>query len=329
MDLPGIAGLNLSQLRVLDALYEERSVQAAAARLFITPSAVSHALRKLRGVIGDELFLRRPDGMQPTARAHEIAPGLREALGLLQNALNVGAFDPARSTRKFRIACLLSLRITLGPGVARLLSALEAAIRVEFQQIGDTFVEDLESGRIDLAISSVGKTPPWMRSALVLEEAMAFAIRKGHPRGEAPLTLAELAQLQHVDLHTTDFRAKWLGPTLTNKGTEYTILPMDRATMTSALEEAGLAVDVPVTVPDTVSALSIVAATDMTVLCPRRVAQIYADRGEIVLLDLPYSSQPTAMRMIWNVRQDRDPAHLWLRKTIMDITAPLRTAPRG
>src|SRR3546814_1293494 len=92
-----------SDLRVLDALYELRSVSAAASRLCLTPSAVSHALRKLRAVLGDDLFCRSASGMQPTARTHEIAPELREALSLLGRALDVGTFVPAASHRRFQI----------------------------------------------------------------------------------------------------------------------------------------------------------------------------------------------------------------------------------
>jgi DNA-binding transcriptional LysR family regulator len=315
-----MAGLQLSQLRVLDALYKDRSVLRAATRLCITSSAVSHALKKLREVIGDELFTRQSDGMHPTARAHEIAPALREALGLLQSALTLGDFDPASSTRQFRIACLLSLRIAAGPNLARLLCGLGAGVSIEFQQIGTGFVEDLERSRIDLAISTVGKTAPWMRSALILEESMVFAIRKDHPRGKTPLSVAELATLRHVEIQTTDFRARGLGLPLANGEPEYALQSMDKAAMTAALTDASLTVAATMTVPDTVTALAIVKATDMIALCPRRVTQAYADRGEIIMLEPPYPNRPTPMRMIWNARQQRDSAHIWLRQTIMDIT---------
>jgi DNA-binding transcriptional LysR family regulator len=315
----GIAGLQLSQLRVLDALYKDRSVHRAAARLCITSSAVSHALKKLREAIGDELFTRRSDGMHPTPRAHEIAPALHEALGLLQSALTLGDFDPAVATRQFRIVCLLSLRIAAGPYLARLLCGLGAGVSIEFQQIGTGFVEDLERGRIDLAISTVGKTPPWMHSALILEESMVFAIRKDHPRGKTPLSVAELATFRHVEIQTTDFRDRGLGLPPANGEPEYALQSMEQAAMTAALAETSLTVSATMIVPDTITALAIVKATDMIALCPRRVAQAYGDRGEIIMLEPPYPNRPTPMRMIWNARQQRDSAHIWLRKTIMDI----------
>src|SRR4051794_41940829 len=65
--------LDLNLLRVLEALLAERHVTRAAARLGLTQSAVSNALRRLRAAFGDELFQRTPAGMEPTALARELA----------------------------------------------------------------------------------------------------------------------------------------------------------------------------------------------------------------------------------------------------------------
>jgi hypothetical protein len=60
--------IDLNLLRVFEILYDERNVTRAAARLFLTQSAVSHALARLRDVLGDPLFMRIPSGLQPTER---------------------------------------------------------------------------------------------------------------------------------------------------------------------------------------------------------------------------------------------------------------------
>ena len=88
MHLPSI---DLNLLRVLDVLLEERSVTRAGARLGLTQSAVSHALNRLRYQLDDELFQRNAQGMQPTARALEIAPRLHAALSQLQGAVTTSA----------------------------------------------------------------------------------------------------------------------------------------------------------------------------------------------------------------------------------------------
>ena len=77
----------------------------AGARLGLTQSAISHALNRLRYVLGDELFVRGPEGMQPTERAAEIAPRLRQGLLQLQLALAPSEFDAATTERRFTITC--------------------------------------------------------------------------------------------------------------------------------------------------------------------------------------------------------------------------------
>ena len=98
-----MSNLDLNLLRVFDAIFELRSVTLTAERLNLTQSAISHALGRLRQAFGDPLFIRHPGGLQPTARAMEIAPGIREGLAQLQEALAPTPFDPATARRRFRI----------------------------------------------------------------------------------------------------------------------------------------------------------------------------------------------------------------------------------
>src|SRR5260221_569745 len=92
---------DLNLLRVFDVLLEERSVTRTGARLGLTQSAVSHALNRLRYMLGDELFARGPGGMQPTPRAVEMGPQVHAALNQLQAALAPSDFDPATSEPRF------------------------------------------------------------------------------------------------------------------------------------------------------------------------------------------------------------------------------------
>ena len=96
--------LDLNLLRVFDALLDERNVTRAVARLGRSQSAVSHALGRLRLLLGDELFVRRSSGMDPTPRALEIGPTLHTALLQMQTALAPAGFDAAVSERRCSIS---------------------------------------------------------------------------------------------------------------------------------------------------------------------------------------------------------------------------------
>jgi DNA-binding transcriptional LysR family regulator len=89
-----LSGLNLLFLRVFSTVYEERSVYKAAERLSLTPSAVSHSLRKLRLVLGDELFIREGGQMTPTPRTMILAPLVDDLLHQMRNVLYQEQFDP-------------------------------------------------------------------------------------------------------------------------------------------------------------------------------------------------------------------------------------------
>jgi DNA-binding transcriptional LysR family regulator len=79
--------LDLNLLRVFDAILRERNVLRASEAINLSPSAVSHALSRMRAFFDDELFVRTVTGMEPTARALEMAPLVRDALVTIERAV--------------------------------------------------------------------------------------------------------------------------------------------------------------------------------------------------------------------------------------------------
>ena len=73
-----LARADINLLLLFDLLFEERNAGRAAARLNLSPSAVSHSLRRLRTLLDDPLFLPNPKGMVPTDRAEALAPIIRD-----------------------------------------------------------------------------------------------------------------------------------------------------------------------------------------------------------------------------------------------------------
>src|SRR6478735_2361681 len=114
--MSGIDTLDLNLLRVFDAVARERHVTRAAQRLNLSQPAVSNALARLRAALGDELFLRRPGGVEPTELAESLAGPVAEALGRLRDTLAARApFDPATSDRVFPIGCSEYAEAVLAP----------------------------------------------------------------------------------------------------------------------------------------------------------------------------------------------------------------------
>src|ERR1700752_5034844 len=99
-----LSRLDLNLLALFEVIFAERHVGRAAARLNLTPSAVSHGLGRLRRLLNDPLFLRTPKGVVPTARATELAAPIAEVRARARSFISTAApFDPATSTRRFVI----------------------------------------------------------------------------------------------------------------------------------------------------------------------------------------------------------------------------------
>jgi hypothetical protein len=95
---------DLNLLVLFEAVFQAGHVGSAAARVHVSPSAVSHGLGRLRQLFDDPLFLRTPKGVVPTARASELAPPIADILARVRNVMGtVEPFDPATSTRRFTI----------------------------------------------------------------------------------------------------------------------------------------------------------------------------------------------------------------------------------
>src|SRR5215472_14670588 len=115
-----IRAVDLNLLKAFDALMTERAVTRAASRIGLSQPAMSHALSRLRGLFADELFVRAATGMEPTARAREIAPLVTAAIEHIEAALRrATGFDPATSTAIFTAGMAEYAEIALVGPLAR------------------------------------------------------------------------------------------------------------------------------------------------------------------------------------------------------------------
>lgn len=144
--------LDMNLLLVFETIYRHRQVTSAASELAISPSALSHALSRLRTTLGDDLFVRQGSMMQPTARAQVIAPGILAALNALSDTLNSAeVFNPQTSTQMFRFAvtdytaavffpALITRLQQIAPGVSVKPSTQHTAIRLKILRPGKSIL---------------------------------------------------------------------------------------------------------------------------------------------------------------------------------------------
>ncbi|HVI97858.1 MAG TPA: LysR family transcriptional regulator [Sphingomonas sp.] len=306
--------IDLNLLRVFDTLFELGNVTKAGARLGLTQSAVSHALGRLRQSIGDPLFVRAPGGLQPTARAIEIAPGVRVGLSQLRTALSPSAFDPGTADRRFTIAAGSYFCALLIPKL--LARARETAPNVSFrvQPLGGDLLVDLDEGIVDVALGAFTKVPKRLRLGTLFHEELVWIAATGSPLAGRRLTQAELAEQPRVVIAAgKSFESLRL---LTSEG------GLERRTITDTGEtSSGVADEPPASVYDAMTALAVVGRTDCIALVPKRFAQQDGERHGIVILDVPDSGDGIGLTMLWHSKFEEDDGVRWLREVISTLMA--------
>jgi len=315
--------LDLNLLRVFDALIEERSATRAGERLGLTQSAISHALNRLRYVLKDELFLRGPSGMQPTARAAEIAPQLHQGLSQLQRALAPPEFVPAETDRRFTIACTeYGSAVLLPPLLARLRNeAPRAELYIRPSNLG--VAEALRAGRIDVAIGSFRRIPESFDCEDLFEESRVWVLGRDHPAAGAQLTLERLAELPHLVFIATGEDEQAVEGYVVDHGLERLVTRSDSGLLQGALAARGLRRTVALTTPHFLSALAVVSRSDMAALLPRRLAHGFAEQYRLKLFEPPYRSPPFTVMALWNREEGEQPAMIWLRSILRQVAAKL------
>lgn len=201
MGLIKLSSIDLNLLVAFEALYEERSVTAAANRMYLGQPAMSAALGRLRELFQDELLIRVGREMQPTAKAIEIAPGILAALQQIRQTLESSqTFDPKSCQRCFAIG---SSDYTSYVVIPKLIEACrQIAPSVDFRLIGfekDSIGDLLEHRDIDLALG-VFPNPPrqTMQVPLFIEHFVGIS-RLGHPAiNQDTLTPETFANLPHA-----------------------------------------------------------------------------------------------------------------------------------
>lgn len=290
--------LDLTLLLVFEAAMASRKLSAAATRLGLTQSAISHALKRLRDIFQDELFVRTPHGVQPTPRALALREPLAEALRLISGAIRPPAFDAASDPRIFRIAAPDYEASLFAP-----LLAAESGPRVAFQPLlRAQAVAALLAADIDLALGfNTGRDGGCAAETLYEEDYLVVA-RRGHPALAEPLSLAAYAACGHV---------------LTSPGGSLT------GVVDEVLAAEGLRRRVAVAVPYFLAALATAARSDLIATVPRRLALAHAAGFGLDTTPPPLPIRRFAVRMLWSRRAGGDPGLTWLRGRVTQAARSL------
>lgn len=310
MDIRLLSQIDLNLLVVLQVLLEEGSVSSAAKRLFLTQSATSKALGRLREQLDDPLFIRAAGAMVPTPKARQLQEQLPGLLSAMQSMYTPEDFDPQSATALIRVAIAEHAGVLILPPLIEAMQRIAPGIRLKALNRVESQLDRLASGELDFAIhmqhhsySNDFSVSPLFTSSLGL------MIRKGHPLVGTAASDIDRTQLNFVRLILPDQNElEFLSRVDAQK--------RDAAVANTVFETSHMA-----------SAIEVIRRTD----CVLPIAEVLSLDQRITagctwLLYNPFGEFQINYALVNHVRTDSSPLHRWVAQQIQNATAKVMRA---
>jgi len=287
--------IDLNLLVVFEALMLEGSVAGAAAKLNKTPSAVSHALARLRDQVGDPLMVKVGGRMQASPFALQLIEDVRPILGSIKRVLTLpGPFDPSTSARTFRIACPISTKVLAG--VVNEIEHAAPNIDIEWLAAPRQVYSAVAEGQIDLAhLGGDRSLPDGIDEAEMPPMNFVSFVRKGHP------ALSDWgAEAWHRYGHVK--------VAIDNEVRS----PVDEAAARQASERR-----IAARISEFSGVGPLLAASDLIATLPPEILAWDMETYGLVPLPPITPLPPFRVRFFWASRTANDPASTWVRNLVM------------
>lgn len=298
---------DLNLLVAFDCLMQEQSVSRAAERMFVTQSAMSHTLQRLRQQLDDPLLVKTPSGMKPTERAMALIEPVRSVLREVESLIRQPeVFDPARSQRRFVMAATDYMDFLLIPPLIERIAKEAPGIDIHVKRTDLPFPErELETGELDIVVGfeAILKPAGYLNCRKLFEDRMTCLVRQDHPSIQRDtVSLDSYVGLKHMLISRTGTRTGVIDDWLAERGLERRIALI---------------------VPHFLSAPFIVANTDMLLSLPLRIAEQFVRLAPLRVVPVPIELPSYELVMIWHPLRESDPAHRWLREQILAVCQDL------
>ena len=288
-------------LRLLLAVQEEGSITRAAQRLGVTQSAVSHLLDKLRGIVGDPLFVKSGRGIVPTAHAQALAVRARVILDQLRSFSHAAGFDPATLVASVTIAANDLQRDLLLPMLLRYVRAQAPGFAMRVIPSDVPTLEMLRDEQCQLVI-----TPRPPEGTDILQKRLfqdRYRVFYDASQREPPRSAEEYLAAEHVSVLYEPRRR----------------LDIDEVLAARGLQRRFVAL-----VPGFAGIGPFLRGSQSIATLPSLLRAHLLSGFEIA--PVPLDCPPMPMYMVWHLRHQADPVHRWLRQQLEMVVAPALAA---
>jgi LysR family transcriptional regulator, nod-box dependent transcriptional activator len=284
--------LDLNLLVALDALLDERSVSLAAERIFLSQSATSSALGRLRDYFGDELLVAKGRQMVLTARAEELVEPVRAVLEQIRSTIAVSPpFDPATCDRMLRIMASDYMTEVLLSQVFTSIAEDAPLMRFEIQPMTEGPVDSLERGFVDLLLTvDFGMTSDHPSQILFGDDYVVIGCAK-NPSMKGPMTKERYFELGHVTARFGKAR----------------IPAFDDWFMRRQKQQRRIEI----VAPSFLSIPGLVVGSKRIATIHRRHAERIVDTMPLVVRELPLAMPPIREGAQWHLANNNDAAIRW------------------
>jgi DNA-binding transcriptional LysR family regulator len=292
-----LTSLDLNLLVALDALLLEGNVSRAAMRIGLSQPAASHALQRLRDLLGDPLLVRVGARMELTPRAQTLRGPLSQALDQVRSLFISDEFDARRSERAFRLMMPDLAVELLMPPLMEKITRLAPNVRIDVVPWRGPAIFGAEFARtIDLVIS-IGNAFKGFHRQLLYVDSDALAVRRRHPVGAKLKRRDGFLAARHVAVVIRGQNEDLVEGWLRSKGIERRIA---------------------LVVPGYIEALHVAARTDLVAFVPRRLIDALSKQLSLVSIAPPLDPGFDEQFMFYPTRAQMDPGSIWLRKLMLD-----------
>ncbi|ADT85604.1 LysR family transcriptional regulator [Vibrio sp. Vb2880] len=313
MKIEKLARIDLNLLVCLKVLSEELSVTRTANRLYLSQSAVSKSLAKLREQFDDPLFIRTSHGLKPTPKVVFLKPKLDILVNQLELITQPEQFSPQSSEYRFHIATVESVYPLILPHFLPAIFSQGPNLNISTHAWTEQTFKKLQLGELDFGLTGkdidindarLTMMPPSdICEQEIYRDTQMCVVRKNHPALSRPWNLEQYLALRHVQVRC-DGNDRWL--------------------LDYRLADMGHERDIAITVPDFNSAASLCTYTDFVFTAPSHFTHLVAHQMDLVVLPLPLEFPPMAYTLFWHRDRENDPALNWLRQIIQTKTLHLR-----
>lgn len=291
--------IDLNLFRVLDAIYVQGGISAAARALHLTQPAITHALNRLRDHFDDPLFVRQGNRVVPTERTLAVIDEVQRHLRGLQGAVHAeGSVHPGTLDMEMTLGARDLLESIALPALATAFADEAPGLRLASRRMPlDAIERGLASGQLDLVFERRLRVGSRVIAAHLFDETLVAVMRRDHPLAGGELGRADYFGAGHVSVSP-------LG---------------EPSTLDVLLGNDGRHRNIQLVTQHHFAASEIVASGDLLLTLPRFYAEKMAALLPIVVKPLPLRIKPYPIFAYWHEVREADRIHQWFRHRAIAI----------